>query len=860
MKKIHVFILLLFSIAIHCEEEIPLSEGYIGILFSNYKGDAFYRVLMDDNENPYIPLRKMMIEWFGFYSVTSSDGNIPTKLIFYLNPGHHEYWIDPSHHIISAEGKTTNIDNGSVYISENEVWLRYDILAKWLPMEVDWNLNDYALRIYPGYKSMKTLKEERRLRKDLSLQKKKRQDFLKKTPAIQPSYGSFSSRTTIIQNYKHDKYSELNSSSIVSEVFLDTRPGNIYLSYDRDYAKGHKENAMDDIQHITFKANDFPGLSEFTLGDKYTSPGRILEQSVKIRGVGIKRLRKDLFDINLNFKRPFPRDTEIDVYRNGIFLKTYKMKKQGYPDFSDISTKSGDVFLWRIYYPDGDQKEIKTIVPQDNGYLVPEGKVDISAILGSNERNYITRKHIESYDLRYSFYKNFTAGATYNKVIGIDDSVYDIPGFSIGGFPWFNTFFILDAMKINENNVYEINANTILSRKQKISIRKRITKGDNVIPNISGYKPYKEINEIKYHSEFFGGQYDFKFEKFDILEKIKHEYTKVLYLPLLGAFRAKTSYTNDLKNDNSFTWGIDKRFLNNVMEFSKRVSGNSKAIHFHISQKKRRLNQLTYDSSSSDTSKQTQIELQFNKNKILWSNKKNSGITDKQLSFEIAPFNPSISITGTYDPDDSNYEIGLKFTAYLGIATKNAPVKYSQFKTGTISGQVYQIIENKRVPVPGAVVIIGGRKTKCDENGYYSLGDVDTGSKIILTTDGESYYSYLAPEKPVQVIKLREGTNLKVDIKLVETGGMDGFVVPDPGLDLDLMNMRIRVVDELGSYVGKPMKLDEEGFFVIEKLRIGIPYTLELININNKVIAKHKVIINNEDNWISEYKYTVSKK
>ncbi|MDD5089294.1 MAG: hypothetical protein PHQ23_00090 [Candidatus Wallbacteria bacterium] len=151
----------------------------------------------------------------------------------------------------------------------------------------------------------------------------------------------------------------------------------------------------------------------------------------------------------------------------------------------------------------------------------------------------------------------------------------------------------------------------------------------------------------------------------------------------------------------------------------------------------------------------------------------------------------------------------------------------------------------------GVRLTAGGQKAETDEKGFYRFEGLPTSQKIQTVLDMESYYSFLVPAEPVRAFELRPGTCASYDIALVETGGIDGFVYRNIGSDLELQSLIIRCTDSKGFDEPKEQPLDEEGFFVVEKIHTDVPYLIEIIDQSGAVLYSEEITVSSMDNWLS---------
>lgn len=856
---LYFFIFLIRAYSTEVQLPDSLNEGYIQFVFDNLKGSSFFRVLMDEDENPYLPVKDILKDWLDFVP-QNSDMSIDSRLIFYLNPGRREYWIDKTINTLKYPNGSIKVEKSLIVKYDNELWLRYDKLSEWLPVNVFWNLNDYSLWLYPQYKTRRRLELEREIQISLSKRQKELRDFVENTPAEIPDYGSFSMLTTVVQNYKHDRYSNIEESRLEGEINIDIPMGNLYIVHDRNYAKEQVGSTLDRLRYINLQIYKKNQISELKLGDVFVPKNFAVNSSMKLRGFGIKRLSNEQFDINIKFRHPLPSETEIDIYRNGIYLKTIRLEKQGFPDFSDVAIRPGDMVTWKIFYPDNEQRIIKIRVPLDNNMVIGKGKIDYGIYSGRYYKNYTNFFQMNSYDLRYGINTNQSLNLYHREGIDSNDKLIDINGVNFSFFPLSNVFLAIDGFKAHENKYYSINLNTILNPLTSFTFSMKNALEYKSYLNISGLMHYKREKKLRFHSFIKGGDFNLDVNYNEFQTVINTSYSKMLNFPIIGTTRFKYGHIFDSRDENMCLIGLNRKFSDYFLNLDFKLGDTKRSFSTRISGINSRINEILFDFNRDDNTESTTIYIEYMGNRFHWYKNKdlNRDTNNELFGFEIAPFNPSLSITGTFDPHDNNLEIGFKFTAFLGIGNNKSVVSYKNFRKAGIHGYIYQEINGKLEPLSKVRILCASNSVTSNKDGYYELYGLPVGTKLLVRLNGESYPSFLAPKKPLRIIKLRYGTIKRLDFVLIETGGIDGFVNISNKFNYDIQKLKIRIRDKNNlDNEDREYQLDNEGFFVFEGLRVNNPYIIEVLSPDGDILKTREIFINEEENWMSDIEINI---
>ena len=309
-----LFITLIPDIAL--TEEPQLTESFIAFQTSRTSGDKFYRVMVNDEECPYLDLKNIINTHL---DLKGKSDIINKKYSVYIFEKGGEFWIDGVSNTFGSilkDGKTKKkFNKNDLIIHENKFWIKYDMLASWLPVKITWELDKYYMRFTPQFTLRKVIVEQRERSRQNDRQKlkeKKRKDSIK---PILPT-GNFETELRIKLNNtikdEDEDEDDILSSYIAVDLNSDIYKGT--LKVNGLYSKASGEDYDSQI-YWRYKREELEYFNLFEAGNIFSSAS-LLNPTVLIKnGINIKRLPKDEGRSGFNFSGITQPGTEIDIYK-----------------------------------------------------------------------------------------------------------------------------------------------------------------------------------------------------------------------------------------------------------------------------------------------------------------------------------------------------------------------------------------------------------------------------------------------------------------------------------------------------------------------------------------------------------------
>lgn len=192
-------------------EALQLAPGYIELKVrangSSVK-DPFFEVRMDQSEIVYLPLSEM----FQILELKSFKMNQSEKIITGIIPGKEmNFLFNYATGELIGDAEPCVIGSTTYHISDSEVFMRADLFAKWLPLDLIWNVQTYQIYIKPNFELISQLiKKREALRKMMEERAAKKQYKILRANPVVFSPGTI--RYQVKGGGEHDSFKLLKTS------------------------------------------------------------------------------------------------------------------------------------------------------------------------------------------------------------------------------------------------------------------------------------------------------------------------------------------------------------------------------------------------------------------------------------------------------------------------------------------------------------------------------------------------------------------------------------------------------------------------------------------------------------------------
>ena len=822
LKKILFFLVLFFtSSSLICGETEPLpieespklNEAFIMMTVTSNRGNSFYRVLVDDKENPYLDIEDILSNYFDLTDVKCNFSRQYCQGT--MQPSKNIFWIDGKNlrygDYEDGSGKEPLPDEAFV-VQEGKCWLKYDAWGKWLPLTSSWDLRSYYLSVIPEFKLLSDRLRMREQEKERAEAFKKQRDIIDKTEAIEPTdkfrpefkyHASFRKRPQ--QSIGADFNYDLNVD-VLKGTFQTGGP----VTYDDKEVRAQRP-----YWTYRWKKKSWFDLMEF--GNSTFEEAALMLPNVTANNSFRFDSREIIYgagNISIN-ERAIP-NAQVDIYRDGIYLGTTIAGPDGRYIFNNIAVDGQSRVVAKIYYPDGSEEIKEIVLSDDNGMILDAGKFEERVFTGETlygRLNYLA--------LRYGLLDEATIGVSPIKFPGTDKASF-MADLAMRPFP--SISFLGQGLFTGNNIDRSFRVNTTLLYPNFIQIEHRYYNQDTPV----FLRNFRELGE----------------------------YWAVRHSLGIGRLQFLNDYEQDVKMK---TFGAEviynfSRYFKPFVEyritfpkFSDDVSSTRTGIDFILGDntvfeavrtwmKPYSINSLSLILRDPYASRGWNITASFN-----IPDKKIKGSFVADIAYRITR-----NITVGVLAQDKYFGFHLDLDGLL--TPSPGPEIWSEFGTGTLAGTVMSPAEKDKEPYPiqGAYVLAGSRSAVTDENGKFLISAIAPYEKFMAKIEPNSLDASVLPEKEFEVVQFRPGTAIEWNPKLVWTAGVDGVLLGDEEFSPDLFVEAVRITD--GVVIGKG-KVESDGFFIIEKLTTGT-YQLRLKGYKKDIPSITLNIPEGED-WVS---------
>jgi hypothetical protein len=796
------------------------NEAFILFTIASIKGDTFYEVRMDKNENPYVDVEDVLLNYLDFSDVKCNlarqycQGKLqPEGILFWIEGVQGEYGDSKS------AGSSEKMSSELFFVQDGRFWLRYDMLSKWLPLEARWSLSSYHLSIIPRFKLRSDRERLREREIELSKISKRKRELLEKTEAIKPKEifrPEFKHRTSIRKYPRQDPGADFNYDFNV-DAFRGTALFGGVVNYDR------KLSAQRPYWLYRLRDQDLFYLME--IGDTIFQEADLVLPNLSVNNgfrLDSREIEYGEGKVLLN-GRAAP-GTKIDLYRDGFYLGTTVTGNDGRYVFSDIQVSSRSRLVAKIYYSDGSE-EIKDIpISQDNGMIIKQGDFEYRVLTGETSQG-----RMNFLSLRYGLFKGVSLGLSPMFFEGEDHASIKS---DIGIRPFSELSFMGQTLFTGRNIDRAFRLNTTVLYPNFLQLEHRYYNEDS--PNfLKNYRPLGEYWAGRHNVGWGRIQVINQYEQYSNIRSVSSDF----YYKITRILRPFLSYNiffpKDSSNYSTFKTGLDiitsdksnlqiyrtwmKPYSRNTLSFILRDAFNVGGWDWTLS--------INIPDRIKESSLYSDVMYRVTKNISL-----GLMVVDKYFGFRV-------NLEGIWTPEPM-------------------PETWREFGTGTLTGKVMSPSEDEEAsfPLEDASVMVGNRTVTSNENGEFLVSGIAPYQKLMVSVNPNTIDASMITKDEFNVVYFRPGTYIDWNPELVTTEGIDGNVITDRELSPDALISAIKMPE--GQLVSKG-RVEGDGFFIIERMPPG-DYELKFKDKDFLVDAKMK--LEKEDAWLSGIEWDLDSK
>ncbi len=788
-----------------------LNESFIALQVNSKAGDLYYRVMMDEEENPYLDLKAYSKSWLGL--TVNCDLKIK-KCNLRIPANEDPHIIDIGNHLFTEGGPPRPFSPDNVFILEDRVWIRYDLLLNWLPINGSWNLDEYLLRLYPDFLLPKKLKTFRKKQRTKDQQRKKTRDWLENTTPIKPE-GEFRSELRYRLSHFHSQ-STLNEndvrniSTLSADYGADILKGWLRItgSLNNDYEGNQNADHTWKYHRTDQKYFQLLELGHLFFPSSLLIPGQSIKQ-----GVHIKRKETLSGFGNMEWVDMTLPGTEVDLYINGFLISSQIADGSGRYEFKGIPARGGDQISLRFLSPEGisHKKDLKVISAE--GKILSDRDWDIDLYYGTNDdqdSKAITRVATFSY------------GLLNNLTILLNQ--YDLNNIFVKGSqtiwrPFYGLHLTLEHITDDATDGRALKVYLSYFSSQYIQLEMREFNETGALTNLqSGDK--KALLYSRY-THFIN------FNRWNI-EGNFTETESVVEKQLKSRFRLSREFSMNVANENRFLKSSETETDQWTLE------GRYDSVRQNISMKRVFESSLTLTYNFKERDSPWRYFVNYNQ----------SDEGENNYSIGIS-WRPSSTVNASTVGGKSSQSASLSWTGIL--SEESGPESPEHFGTGTLRGNLSALEKEKNRPISEAEIFAGRFKGVSDASGDYVIHGITPHQKLKVWLNPRSIDINLVPKVEKLVMQFRPGSVIDYNPEVVKTVGLDGYVESNFSIPQGTFIQALNLSE--GNVYG-PIVVEDDGFFMFEGLKSGT-YRLDIRG-TPQPPKSLELIIEEDQEWISD--------
>ncbi|MDF1760325.1 MAG: hypothetical protein P1U40_07280 [Coxiellaceae bacterium] len=815
---------------------IQLQSEDIALFISQDLQSQFYAVKMNQHEQPYLNVENILQQWFGLRSHCDVSALRCTAL------------IPPDGIVAVLDGKKKQLvygktiqqlpPNALVQI-DGKLWLSYAAMVRWLPLNAQWNLQQYSLQLMPQF----VLPKEVQHRHDLAIKRekllKRQQSQFEHTPVDLPKDPwSLESRYRFDYAVDENLHSQLGVST---ETNLDVFKGTLYVNGNAGYDLPRSET---DAIYWNYSVTKPGQVHLLRVGHTETENTLLLPYLVLKRSIEFERL-KPAQGGGGGFQyvgRAMPA-SEVDVYRNGVLLTTQIAGSSGGYVIDTPSAIQGDIFTIKIYNRDGTHQQKDIVIANDYGLILAHKNFDVQGVVGQIDQG-DTPRYVHL-DWRYGFFNSATLGA---HLLELPNGTNTSSGAGMIDLAWRPKSWvdvIAETLRYSTDTDYSAQSNITYFDRHNIRLQinhinndsplvymRTLTPANTLISNLINSDQSWSVEDIYNRDSWrFASKYTNDIGGNTLSEDITGNFNQQWSTTANAGY----SWNQDDNANNTFALlTLDYRMTSaQLIEVSHAWQSSNVGQSFVMYRLQ----------GNGDTQWDTNVGLLIpNHGKITFSGTLSYRARHHWL------------LSATFDNDTINAVLSFQGIFGTGYRYRH----YKDFGTGSVTGYVRAPSRDAKhkqgIPLAGVRVSVGSDFAITDKQGHYFIAGVPVEEKLRVKVDDKTLTAdYMLPDQ-VEVAQLRPGTIIHYNPRIEWAGGIDGQVLSDVAIPKDTK------IIALNKKTGEQMAettVEADGFFVFNQLAVG-DYKLVLQDKNakpQKVIKQVSIPMTTD--WLSDVQLVV---
>lgn len=818
--------------------EIRLYQSQVGLAAQL----PFTTILLDRQHNiPYVSIETIFSNLFGYktHCTISNASCLITSV-----PPDYQIAVDGNSGLVTVTyrsaqtGKATTahfqFTTAELLNQQGELWLRYDLLEKLLPIQSRWDGKSYRITLttaLPLYELIKKNRAAETQRIQARQQTAQLQSSEKKSNTIQitPTHPFDAGIKYQLQRQQsivgEDNYSQTNLNYTISgDLFTGT------LLANSGYDLNHYYPQEPTWSYTFVNKPDFHLLQ---FGNTYSDSSPFMGQVNLQNGVKFNLTEEANTSLEFYYQGQAMPGTDVNVWRGDYLFATLTVDASGRFEVFDPDPEPGDIYRLQYYYPDGTESTQLVRYASDRNLLLGKNTWDLDTSYGQLFTTTTGSGTLAENLVRYGLTKQITLGlgsywvklapanegssATKPQDFHYGDIVYQ-------PLPYLN----LQYSKMLDEEGYAARSVFTYFDRHFITVDYRRMDPNNELlelPTVTGYFNDTHYFEVKDRYELTSrwrvvSDYQ-DFDQGRLLESgLTGRWTNLYGLGLwLGEYEQSTEGYFNIRQQSTFYFN-----RRNLMQFQvnwNKVQGDAETLNY------------TYRDSTNNYSGSLAA---------IYSSLSHSLQCTTSLYWIASRY---IQLGATLS--QNSIMLNLAFSDTAGLYTHyNDP---NQFGMATISGTVMTPPDDNSSskPLAGITVRAGGTTAVTDEQGRYLLSPVLTLQSVPFTLEQESLgLEYTALYPHVSAV-MRPNTHAIYDPILTYAIGIDGYILSSKNLPATVGI--VAIPDEGTGRVYYGTVIPDDGFYTIENLAPG-RYTLKVTGVDTTLKTMKVIVLKPQESWV----------
>lgn len=398
-------------------------RGFVQLVVNDKAPVAFFPVVMDDGERPYLQFDALMT---ALEVPASFDASLGAALGF-LADGGTRFEINLERRTVLVGEDTYALRADDVRIVEHQLYVLYSAVPRWLPVQLEWSVGAYEVRIRTGYPLPSTERVRREaLRKALAesrAQAPTAAQLERDIPWFDP--GMFELSASARGGHNVNEQGLLNLKGV--QRFLK---GDLEYSFTQTRVDGETLEPTMDYSRLTYY--DPLHTWQVQFGDTYSAFSPLVLDTVSFRGASFYTGGQQLRYGRTTLIGTGPPGSAVDLYRQGVLLDFTVVDSRGFYRFDRVPLGvDTTLFEVHIYTPSGRTLvEFKEVAAQEE--MLAQGALASLGAVGRGDQG-LTRFDIGGGEVRYGVFPRLTLGAYNLQLDGYDTGFDTIEGLNATG-------------------------------------------------------------------------------------------------------------------------------------------------------------------------------------------------------------------------------------------------------------------------------------------------------------------------------------------------------------------------------------------------------------------------------------------